>query len=136
MGKREPLHALQVDGLWISLCDKAHAHHKFTVLSDGFWTLKIRQVRKSVPAAQTWIYHDTSALHCFHTSENTVIGGVKFHRKEPEPTVSWWCQAQYKKPLPHEKPKLTSQEAPGLSIDMQGITNNKVLSFCTYKNIY
>lgn len=72
-------------------------------------------------------------LHCVRTSENAVIGEVRFHRKEPEPTVSRWCQAQYKEPLPHEKPKLTSQEAPELPVDMRGITNTKVLSFFTYK---
>lgn len=74
-----------------------------------------------------------SVLRCVRASKNAVIGEVRFHRKEPEPTGSRWCQAQYKELLPHEKPKLTSQEAPELPVDMRGIANNKVLSFCTYK---
>lgn len=68
-----------------------------------------------------------------HTLENAVIGEARFHRKEPEPTVSCWCQALYKEPLSHGKHKLTSQEAPEFSVDMRGLANNKVLSFCTYK---
>lgn len=121
-----------MDFFWGGMCDKPHAHHRFTVVSDGFWTLKIRQVRKSVPVAWTWIYRDTSVHFRVHTSEHAVIGEARFHRKEPEPTVSCWCQALYKEPLCHGKHKLTSQEAPEFSVNMRGLANNKVLSFCTY----
>lgn len=131
--RRQPKHALQLNGLWIIFLWQAPCPPQ--VHGPLWWILDSEDKtgqKVSASCVNVDIPWHISAPLCPYFRECC-------HRRGEISQEGTWTYSiavvsgSYKEPLPHEKPKLTSQEAPELPVDMRGITNTKVLSFFTYK---